>query len=148
MERTRVYASASTLAPSLKVQTRYRITSSYTADCVYPGCDYTRQGPAYHSHRYNLAAANRPCQLNEAFCNSRNKETEANMKKLMQWILEGEEEKTVDEQPKYVWHVEDEAIKQCAKCQRKEPLPDGGHTHKTGATRREAQEYFDTLNAQ
>lgn len=146
MERTRVYASASTLAPSLKVQTLYLITSSYTADCVYPGCDYTRQGPPHHSHRYNLP--NRPCFWREAFCNSRNKETEAYMKKLMQWILEGEDEKTVDEQPKYVWHVEDEAIKQCTKCQRREPLPDGVHTHKTFATRREAQEYFDTLNAQ
>ena len=143
------YISAtSTLAPSLKVQTRYRITSSYTADCVYPGCDYTTQGPAYHSHRYELAAANRSCQWNEALCNSRNKETEAYMKKLKQWILKGEEEQTVDEQPKYVWYVEDEATKQCAKCQRKEPLPDGGYTHKTFATRREAQEYFDTLNAQ
>ena len=143
------YISAtSTLAPSLKVQTRYRITSSYTADCVYPGCDYTRQGPPYHSHRYELAAANRSCQWNEALCNSRNKETEAYMKKLKQWILKGEEEQTVDEQPKYVWHVEDEAIKQCTKCQRREPLPDGSRTHKTFATRREAQEYFDTLNAQ
>lgn len=143
------YISAtSTLAPSLKVQTRYRITSSYTADCVYPGCDYTTQGPAYHSHRYNLAAANRFCQWHEALYNSRNKETEANMKKLMQWILEGEDEKTVDEQPKHVWHVEDNVIKQCAKCQRREPLPDGSRTHKTFATRREAQEYFDTLNAQ
>lgn len=140
------YITAQSTLPATVKRTyiTYRVITSHTANCVFPGCDYVEPEEKRYAHRDIERWGHRLCEQNEQWCARRNKETDANMSKLMADILNGKDDDSAKTQPRFIWYVEDTPYRECIHCHKRQPVAEES-TIQQFTTKKEAQKYLDSL---